>query len=84
MATASGRARSYLSARIARLRRAGEYRLPPYGALAAQAGVSPMTMLKALREYRERGILLLIHGTGATRPRFRRTRRVAGGQWVRR
>lgn len=64
--TATERARAYLAMTVDGLRQAGKTRLPPYGKLAARAGVAPLTMLKALRELRDRGVVTMSHGTGTT------------------
>lgn len=65
-APAQQRALAFLTRAVARMRRSGASRLPAYATLATQAGVAPMTMLKALRAFRDRGIIALSHGSGAT------------------
>ncbi len=65
-APAQRRASAFLERTIARMRRAGTSRLAAYATLASQAGVAPMTMLKVLRAFRDRGVIALSHGSGAT------------------
>lgn len=63
---AQEKALAYLERLVRSRRRNKEVRLPNYQYLARDAGVSHRTMLKALRELRDRGVLSISHGTGTT------------------
>ncbi|MBD3242403.1 MAG: GntR family transcriptional regulator, partial [Chitinivibrionales bacterium] len=61
---ARARARAFLLERIRSATRRGETRLPTVAALAGGAGVSPVTMLHAVRALRDEGVLAVSHGKG--------------------
>lgn len=66
-APAQERARKYLRELISRrLSAAGPRKLPPVGELAGAAGVSLVTMVKAVRSFRDQGLLQTSHGRGTT------------------
>lgn len=62
--SAVNRAIEYLEAVIPRVADSGASRLPTAAVMAARAGVSVVTMLKAVRCLRDRGLLSVRHGAG--------------------
>ncbi len=58
------RALVWLGDRIARARTCAENRLPTLAVMASECGVSPVTMMHAVRELRHRGVLCVSHGAG--------------------
>lgn len=64
MPKARDRALTWLADRIIRARKHAERRLPTLAVMATECGVSPVTMMHAVRELRRRGVLRVSHGAG--------------------